>query len=38
MSRVVLERTGISEERVASIVRVKPISEVGTVLAVTGTQ
>jgi hypothetical protein len=35
LRRVVLVRTGVSEERIASIIRVTRIGEIGTVLAVT---
>jgi hypothetical protein len=38
LRRVALERTDISEERIAYIIRVERISELGTMLAVTGNQ
>jgi hypothetical protein len=36
-SRLLLVRTGISQERIASIIRMKIISELGTTLAVIST-
>jgi demethoxyubiquinone hydroxylase (CLK1/Coq7/Cat5 family) len=38
LRRVVLVRTDVSKERIASIIRVKRIGELGTTLAVTGNQ
>jgi hypothetical protein len=35
LRRVALERTGVSEERIASIIRVTRIHELGTKIAVT---
>jgi hypothetical protein len=38
LRRVALETTDISEQRAASIIRVKSIGEVGTTFAVTSSQ
>jgi hypothetical protein len=38
LHRVALVRTDVSEERIASIIRVTRIGELGTTLAATGTQ